>query len=99
MTLTEFLLARIAEDKERAAEWTYTENVGAGRERTVTVPVGVMSARVLAECAVKRSVLDLLIADSGDSHNAVRRGWAVEILHQYAAIYADHPDFDPEWRV
>jgi len=56
-------------------------------------------ARVLAECAVKRSVLDLLIADSGDSHNAVRRGWAVEISHQYAAIYADHPDFDPAWRV
>jgi len=105
VTLTEFLLARIAEDQAVATliqsappKWTMTVYPHDGEK--IPVAAGPFDpARVLAECAVKRSVLELLIADSGDSRNAVRRGWAVEIFHQYAAVYADHPDFDPAWRV
>ena len=111
VTLTEFLLARIAEDEERAAEWTYTKNVGAGRVRTVTVPVGFMSARVLADCEAKRRIVEAWTRlEAGDTTQWVITGvwdeglgYAVSALEFalgcLAAVYADHPDFDPEWAV
>ena len=112
MTLPEFLLARIAEDKERAAEWTYTEDVGAGRVRTVTVPVGVMSARVLAWCETVRRIVELhgprecgpvLACSSCGGDGRLHGGTAVYYpcvtLEALTLPYAAHPDFDPAWAV
>lgn len=55
-------------------------------------------ARVLAECEAKRETLGLLLADTNDAGNAVRRGWAWDVLRRHAAIHADHPDYREEWR-
>ena len=57
-----------------------------------------LPARVLAECAAKRSLVGLLQSDSRDPHNAMRREWADEILRAFATVYAEHPDYDVTWR-
>lgn len=106
-TLTEFLLARIAEDEDRAAEWTYTENVGAGRVRTVTVPVGITSARVLAECESKRRIVEVCGQMAGpyqvdhiiNPTTIAATARADSILRILALPFADNPDFDPAWAV
>ena len=66
-------------------------------------------ARVLAECAAKRAIVEKRLAiglpdrpiDGGQAwlsgaHEAVdaERG---HILRTLAAVYADHPDYAPEW--
>ena len=114
MTLTEFLEARIAEDEAVARgsgviAWLtyrgprglmdYTEVASA----TVDAPdvwmadegeaVGFTSAqviyderRVLAECAAKRAILRLPVR------------YPCPTLRILAEVYADHPDYLPEWK-
>jgi len=67
-------------------------------------------ARVLAECQAKRAIIELADEASGldasvDLDRAVGpRDFDAEpyvgdvILRQLAAVYADHPDYQPEWR-
>ena len=121
MTITEFLLARIAED-EMAAE-TQREM---GRLSAKTL------SRALAECEAKRRIVEvhqqssqevwldipdsawspeewssfrpdyyerdacLCCADLALMANETRE-WPCRTLCALAAVYADHPDFDPEW--
>ena len=48
-------------------------------------------ARVLAECEAKRRIVELWQEFAE---------WPVEmVMYALAAIYADHPDFDPAWRL
>ena len=60
-------------------------------------------ARVLAECEAKRRMVDEREGcanakdDQGRPASMLLKshaGW----LRILAAVYADHPDFDPEWR-
>ena len=84
LTLTDFLLARIAEDEKavrgiRAPWWM---------ENTPLDP-----ARVLAEVAAKRRIVehcevDHLVASPGDPY----------VLQLLALPYADHSDWREEWR-
>lgn len=87
MTLTEFLLARIAED-EAAAEGdphaSYCE------ERGCTCGAGTTTTRVLAECEAKRRIILALCDDYEEPSPSV--------LRTLAGIYADHPDYDEAWR-
>lgn len=86
VTLTEFLLARIAEDEEFA-------------RGHLTIDLDFWPHRMLAECAAKRriveacSALEDKVLDNNlwfiDQHDA--------ILCALAAVYADHPDYDPTW--
>jgi hypothetical protein len=53
-------------------------------------------ARVLRECEAKRRIIE-----NHERHAATRQGWgasryAVQCL---ATVYADHPDYLPEWRL
>jgi hypothetical protein len=104
VTLTEFLLARIAEDEREADQagsftpWTdafQRDNYG---------HLTVQPARVLAECAAKRAIVeDLkeLEADYKVSHSEfteARRFQALVSVARLAAVYADHPDYDETWR-
>lgn len=56
-------------------------------------------ARVLAECAAKRAIVESL--DSHERYPDAYPGmvaladWHVRVL---AAVHADHPDYRPEWR-
>jgi hypothetical protein len=107
MTLTEFLLARIAEDEWVAGTasevisgpaqlgrhlWTW----GDGR-------LEVTRARVLAECQAKRRIVEMmgsLVDYDRDKFivNASLEGVAHDTLMQLALPYADHPDYREEWK-
>lgn len=122
MTITEFLLARIAEDE-----------AAAGLDNTaIRASVGPRS-RGRAECAAKRAILAdhapsdesyqrMLHDDVGDFFiqppmpacrqcTNSRQGWRIttewdaeprivapcDTIRALASVYADHPDYNPEW--
>jgi hypothetical protein len=92
MTITEFLEARIAEDESRANAWQ-------SRLDDLTIPAYMIGgtlnpSSLLAECAAKRAI----VAQVSDVKWG---GYAVRdvILGHLSAVYADHPDYQPEWAV
>ena len=106
----EFLLARIAEDADRARTFL-ADNHEALKRAGAPWPSMALAGveRVLAECAAKRAIVekrltiglpDRPIGDGqawlSGAHEAVdaERG---HILRTLAAVYADHPDYAPEW--
>lgn len=135
MTLTDFLLARIAEDEAVARKaypsgrWsidTSKRQVGITGDiaaqdapwRFAQASEGCTAqhiarhdpARVLAECAAKRQIMEELGLISGETKpgadvrrgnplaaNRVARG-ANRALRALASVYADHPDYRDEWR-
>jgi len=111
MTLTEFLEARIAEDEapamraiemERFAvdgsnvswDWHRHEVTQNGGEASSFRHGAPSPARVLAECEAKRRIVRGMQPFSElDDINAD------EVFRILATVYADHPDFQPEWRL
>lgn len=111
MSITEFLLARIAEDEDAAREWYGTGTVANRRDDFW-----------LAECAAKRRIVELhsiyrgprlLSVDSSasdyacelchatssiDSKSVIEALGPCDTLLALASVYADHPDFREEWR-
>lgn len=51
-------------------------------------------ARVLAECQAKRAIIEQVSDIEWTGSYAVRD----VVLGHLAAVYADHPDYQPEWR-
>jgi len=108
MTLTEFLEARIAED-EAVAELASSHNGGATFAKDNYGCLLVQPARVLAECAAKRRIVEVQ-ARLDAAHVAVgprrrlRSGHRVAedalqfVLRCLALPYAEHPDYDEAWR-
>jgi hypothetical protein len=110
LTLTEFLLARIAEDEDRAnlasaTQWFTTHNIqGRATKQYGTLTAEFMirwdPARVLAECEAKRQIVaqcvDGLRCDMEclEGHG----GNFDDILGALALPYTDHPDYCEEWR-
>jgi hypothetical protein len=101
MTIIEFLEARIAED-EAQAEYVY--EYGSSSPAALFAP-----ARVLAECAAKRAIIEQAEEATGldmsvDNDRRVgSRDMDAEpycgdvILSALAALYKDHPDYRQEW--
>lgn len=89
MTITEFLLARIAEDEDVARVFDDVKpryyEVSGMEPSPEYVTVYVSPARVLAECAAKRAIVDARHEDDT----------CIRIL---AAVYSDHPDYNKAWR-
>ncbi len=85
MTLTEFLLARIAEDEEflRAQRISYGS-------RPLSGPLG--EYRLEAECEVKRHLFEMWWHSRPHDDDWYR---ALQII---ALAYAHHPDYDEAWR-
>lgn len=155
MTITEFLLARIAEDEERARAAHYDGQQWIAEEEAVVAadrdwdPVMFLDrkkdaahaanwspARVLAECEAKRCIVELHAGQvehvewfdapgagrasvCPSCRPAERTEWHPEVGHAgvrpegfvasyvmapcptlraLAAVYSDHPDYDPIWR-
>ena len=95
--LTEFLLARIAED--------YADAMSGWRWKAL--PVGEyerLQARVLRECEAKRELVDdftVLDADYKASRldsTESRRFQALVAMSRAASVYADHADYREEWK-
>ena len=98
MSITEFLLARIAEDEEQAHR-----SVGPTSEdwRIVREWREGVAARVLAECQAKRAIVGMLAVGWPQADDRYTLGWqdAVTItLRKLAATYSDHPDYRQEWK-
>jgi len=108
MRIDEFVLARVAEDEvvarsaiadgEGARDWAGTE--GATDAHIARHD----PARVLAECAAKRAILaDHTPADDGrcglcsDLYCVTPWDGICDVARPLAAVYADHPDYDPAW--
>jgi hypothetical protein len=94
--LTDFLLARIAEDEA----W-----LRSAAEHWACYPPPQEPTRLLAECEAKREIVRAyqLRAEQGSGRGGEVIGYhatgvAVAIRH-LAAVYADHPDYRGEWRI
>ncbi|WP_353707620.1 DUF6221 family protein [Cellulosimicrobium sp. ES-005] len=97
MTLTEFLLSRIAEDEARADDaWKAVDNGAIVWDRIHPDVRAALwpPARVLAECEAKRRIVE-------SARRLGTRGGVTpeELLGNLALPYADHPDYDEAWRV
>lgn len=90
LTLIDFLLARIAEDKvaAQAVEHWNPQAVLNGQ------PLG---PKLLAECEAKRRIVEAIDAGNpvDEWMSALTLEWVTKVL---AAVYADHPDYRDEWR-
>jgi hypothetical protein len=64
-------------------------------------------ARTLREVAAKRAILDYCEKSrwarkqtgEGDAYHVGETDAYETVVHQLAAVYAGHPEFDPSWRV
>jgi hypothetical protein len=106
MTLTEFLLEQIAGDEGDAQQldkdldrWERetAANGPDGRQGSIvasTLRGGAFDpARVLAECEAKRRIVE---RTAGLNRYRLKDQMTLQDL---ALPYADHPDFQPEWRL
>lgn len=108
MSIVEFLLARIGED-EAVAERGGWHN---GRGTFANDNYGcllIQPSRVLAECAAKRAIIthavsihDTITGEWGGGQTVEEDGWSednlgTDVVRALAAIYADHPDYEPDW--
>lgn len=105
MTIVEFLLARIAEDEALVDDCDHSTRPPIGGLQSVDIPhefggVSLYDFRLAAECEAKRAAVDLAILDEDaacedDDYNGY--GFGDRLLRALAAVYADHPDYRPEW--
>jgi len=109
MGLTEFVAARLDED-EAAARFMMDREARCLQLRAefLGFPLG---ERVLREAGAKRKILalheqarshkngrllDFCICQAEDG--VVCGHWPCETLRALAAVYSDHPDYDPAWK-
>lgn len=109
MTLTEFLLARIADDEAEAADMLASWDGDLGDPDAT--PFVQWGNRVLAECEAKRRIVEWCgFITTCATHRApviscreceaaeMASGYDERVLEFLALPYADHPDYRPEWR-
>lgn len=95
MGITDFLLARITEEEAVARVAQHIPEAAMNITRW-------HPARVLAECASKRHIVQYLGAcEMGRDHIAAddaayRAVWWV--MSQMAKVYSEHPDYREEWK-
>lgn len=103
MDLTEFLLARITEDEveAQAGDQHFPGFLGRLSEYDGLLSEEVAHiarfdpARVLAECAAKRLIIERASHQApGTEYEESYR----EVLECLAVVYDEHPDYLPEWR-
>lgn len=98
MTLTDFLLARITEDEAAARAATTgtlasSLSVWEAEDRPGVFELLIDPTRVLTECEAKQGIVDAWIGGVLGSGTG-----PFHVLRLLALPYADHPDYDPEWR-
>lgn len=91
MSITDFLLARIAEDEAVARSQSFAnwDALEADAIDTGGYLLTISPARVLRECAAKRAIIEAAEESSG----------ALSYLNPLAAIYSDRPDHQEGWQL
>jgi hypothetical protein len=115
MTITDFLLARIAEDEAEAqawlkpsvatvTPWSIAAHYLAGSINDRPMPSWSHDpARVLAECAAKRHIVDRVREQAGYIFDEPDEEWSeavhvsADVLRALASAYSDHPDYRDAW--
>src|SRR5690242_7414081 len=109
LTLTEFLLARIAEDEDTDMGLPHRAWCNGWPGDSGPCSCGVRS-RVLAECEAKQRIVESYRESEGDDDGTMEptstvvayvQGEAAglgEAIVLLAASYSDHPDYRDEWR-
>jgi hypothetical protein len=107
VTITDFLLARIAEDEQRilgpGTDFAFedTDDPNTIKVRSVPRPETPYIVRQRRDCEAKRRIVERseFLVSEGAYPDLTRRerSWTDATLCILAAIYADHPDYDPEW--
>lgn len=109
MTITEFLTARLDEDEHQAR--LTIENRTSSPARALLGPTDIFGhmevqpEHVLADIAAKRAIVALHSEGtmacywSHDSMEMHGPGEVCDTLQALVQPYAEHPDFDPAWRV
>lgn len=95
VTITEFILARVAEDEQNIAD----ARIGDGLEWWM--PEQWTRERSLAECEVKRKIVELHEPGGGawcTSACESESPMGCDTLRALAAIWADHDDYEEGWR-
>jgi hypothetical protein len=99
MTLTDFLLARIAEDE---SHWHAKGEYARCCQECAALSdweAGPTVDRMLAECVAKRAIVALHDSEHHcTTFSAPEDNDPCETLTALAAVYADHPDYRDEWR-
>jgi hypothetical protein len=105
MTLTDFLLARIAEDEHRAGWYHQSLCLSNyhGEEGDEEHPCRCRHPdRLLAECEAKRRIVDDYRKQEASCSDG-DMGWLLQGLEMameaLAVPYAAHPDYQQEWAV
>ena len=91
--LTEFLLARIAEDEaEASCRAALRSDPTDGMPRYQSIRLS-----TLAECRAKRATLDRLAEIDNDNCGCLGGAATEEVRKAMAGVYAEHPHFDERW--
>lgn len=110
MTLTEFLLTRIAEDEAVARAALYDDADAANQPHSLScgyratelsvTPECICGwpVRVLAECAAKRAIVEACESSLANLDGPGAAGLAYCTLEALALPFADHPDYDESWK-
>lgn len=100
MTITEFLLARIADDEAEATAAHWARCGSMGWDDSTPCDCG-LPERTLAECEAKRRIVaDRVRIDRSANEDEWSMGYSDanhDALRALAAVYADHPDYNPAW--
>lgn len=88
MELSDFLLARFAEDE---ADWRMV----LARDVAALLHGRPIAPRMLAECEAKKAIVDACWPGGGMSPEAYLKERVLTLLAQ---PYSDHPEFRDEWR-
>ena len=96
LALSEFLLARIAEDEERArGDIDHFGGTDEPRDKWIVR----LAYRALAECEAKRQIVVDLSPGAGEGEWYAGQDHLHEkVLQALALPYADHPSHRNEWR-
>jgi hypothetical protein len=98
MTLTDFLLTRIAVDEDRHAFRDLAEAMRGQGMSKVAAFLDEQEARVLAECEAKRRIVEIAGPAVDEDGRHLSGSGIPDILQALAAVYADHSDYDESWR-
>jgi hypothetical protein len=86
-----FLRARLSEDEAVAKDWPDEMDVRWYKVPTYT------PERVLREVEAKRAILSRYQSAVDHEDDWYITGTLDGVLHLLAAVYRDHPDYDPDW--
>ena len=93
VSITEFLLSRIAEDEAESALMGGLPYYDGGWPLE-------HEEHIRAECVAKRAIVEMQAANDGDRHQPgfhYKAQLIEDVIRTLAAVYADHPDYRERW--